>query len=812
MKRILHRWSLLFALGAATVAGGACSDDDTTPAATVNIPQNTVQFKAFDTEPQTVTVEANYEWTFEVTGDTQICDVTRAEGSDALTITPKPNYDNVPHTATITVRAGEGSGAASKTITVSQEANGTTYLTLLNSDLTGDNPIVSLANDPSGNEYEIRLTTNNKLTLKLSDDQTTGLPEEKPEEPAAETASPEVKTRVEIEGCEWVTYELSEETSDEGTFTVVTLQFEANEDMEKSRTAFLEVVSGEGTQNEVLSKRIGFTQMSQAPTIVVNPEELTFTYDATESQTFTMVTNLEYVETEEFNNDEKWVEFSEPEISDGVRTYTVSVKPYFGTSERNASMQFSGSAGDETVYESVKVIQTAAPKASVSVETDKVTFLATETSEKYVKVTTNYPSAVKTDIRYDNESGEWLTATYDAELEALALKPTGTDENDRTAVVTVVCGDESNSAQAIVTVTQLGTKPSLRLEVSEVQLVAEGTEQSIGVTTNQETWTATVEDPQATWCHVTADVEKGVLKVSAAPMTEAGSRETKVLVKTGDLEVSLTVRQNNVYKVGDFYVVNGKTLGVVYKVTDGGLHGKAFSLEIRNRGGLATKANTFFDGGYPESRTNGKANRDIFKNQYDWENECQVTKWVDDLAKKDGVDWYLPSIEELKELAEYMSGGLQFGPLPTNPSEASTGEGIYFSETYTTGGQGEGGETTIELYPEIRTTAFAGWDKIRNLYQEYGADASKYIVFLTEVDAKYETTDFTDPTNAGDDLGSNWLSSTMVDNGWGGYTTAILSFSDSEEYTSGVIETTNMSTGGSWVDEYSGSIHPILSF
>ena len=810
MKRILHRWSLLFALGAATVAGGACSDDNTTPAATVNIPQNTVQFKAFDTEPQTVTVEANYEWTFEVTGDTQICDVTRAEGSDALTITPKPNYDNVPHTATITVRAGEGSGAASKTITVSQEANGTTYLTLLNSDLTGDNPIVALANDPSGDEYEIRLTTNNKLTLKLSDDQTTGLPEEKPEEPAAETAAPEAATRVEIEGCEWVTYELSEETSDEGTVTVVTLQFSPNEDQEKSRTAFLEVVSGEGTQNDVLSKRIGFTQMSQAPTIVVNPEKLTFAYDATESQTFTVATNLEEIESEEFGNNDGWVEFSEPEINGGVRTYTVSVKPYLGTTDRGASMQFSGSAGDEKVYANVQIFQTAAPKASVSAETDKVSFLATESTEKYVKVTTNFPSAVKTSIRYDEQGGEWLTATYDAELEALTLKTTGTAENDRTAVVTVICGDDSNSAQAIITVTQLGTKPSLRLEVSEVQLVAEGTEQSVGVTTNQESWTATVEDSQASWCHVTADVEKGVLKVSADAMTEAGSRETKVLVKTGDLEVPLTVRQNNVYKVGDLYVINGKTLGVVYKVTDGGLHGKAFSLEIRNRGGLATKANTFFDGGNPTNRTDGKANRNVFKNQYDWENECQVTKWVDDLAKKDGVDWYLPSIEELKELAEYMSGGLKFGPAPTNPDGSMNG--IYFCERFNTGGIEGPGETTVTEYPETRTAAIAGWDKIRTLYKEHGAEASQYIVFLSEVDAQFETTDFQNPETAGDDLGTNWLSSTVVENGYGGYTTAVLSFSDSKEYTSGVMETKMASTGGSWVDEYSGSIHPILSF
>lgn len=811
MRKLLHGWSLILTLG--LLAGmSSCSKDDAAAPATVNVGKNTLSFEAFATEAQTITVEANYDWTYTVTGDTQICDVTREEGSNTLTVTPKTNYDNVAHTAQIVITAGDGSNSTTQTITVSQAANSDTYLYILNAELSqSDNPIAVIQNNPDGGntEYEINITTNNKLTVTYSDNKN------------AETTSLAVdktSTRVAIEGCDWITYEVGEKQTTDGTVTVLTLSCTYNEDLDNSRTAYLNLVSGAGTQNKVVEKRIGVTQMANKPTIIANVAEegLIATYDQSEPLTFSVAANIEY--TPGWSPNPGWATFKEitEEGSEkSSRSFSVTVEPWYGTSDREATLQFVPDNEDykDDAMTIVKVIQKAAPKASISLNKNSVTFNnGEESSTKYVEVTTTFSSlTVTTADNGTDETAAWLKASYDAVL-GLALEVTGKTEKTRSATVTLTCGGDGNEASAKLTVTQLGTEPSLVLDPESVQLDSQGTEVVVNVYTNQSPWEI-LEASAETAFTLTPDKETNTIKVSASTL-DVGYREHVYTIKAGELETKLTVFQRATYKVGDVYTVNGKPVGIVYQVDEQGMHGRAFSLTVHNINDLKMQATGAFVNTPPTSRTNGQENQQIIMQEPDWENNCQVVKWVADLAEKDGVNWYLPAIDELIDLVEYMTG-IEFAV-----SEYVPNGGIPFKFT-------KDGEEIV--FQENIDTSTKNWDIIRNLYKTYTNDAY-YVVFkpyywneegeAVMVDCRIPSTGST-PEEAGDERANVWLSSTIdytpgmsfplpdgsVYETPGSYNTQMVYFSESSVY-----EGTTVGVGNDWWEDYGGSIHPICQF
>lgn len=808
MKKLLHGWSLILTLG--LLAGmSSCSSDSTEAPATVNVGKNTLSFEAFATKAQTITVEANYDWTFTVTGDTQICNVTREEGSNTLTVTPNINYDNVAHTAQIVISAGEGSNATTQTITVSQAANSDTYLYILNTELTGDNPVAMIQNnaDGSNTEYKIRLSTNNKLTVAYSDDQSGE---------ATSLALDKMSTRAEIAGCNWITYEVSEEQTTDGTVTVLTLSCTPNLDLENSRTAYLDIVSGEGTQNNVIKKHIGIMQLANKPTIMVNAtdgDKLIASYDQSEPLSFTVAANVNF-NYSWLDGQPSWITSFEETIDKAeegqyVRTYTIEVAQWMGLTDRQATLQFLDVTSKEDGASAAAFItQTAAPKASLTVNMNSVTFNnGEESSTKYVTVTTSFSALNITTVDSETEeAANWLEATYDSVL-GLALKVKGTSEKTRSAKVNLSCGGEGNVAEATVVVTQLGTEPSLEIDPATIQLNENGTAVVVNVHTNQSSWE--VLEPTAEEAFtLTLDKEKNTITVSASPIT-SGTRMHTYTIKAGDLEKELKVSQSKAYKVGDPFVVNGKTVGIVYQVDEEGMHGKAFSLTIDNINNKETNADGSFTT-MPLSRTDGLANREIYMSIPDWETKCEVVKWTADLAAKDGVDWYVPAVEELIELAEYMTG-LQFTDTPYEyQGLETTFTGIPFNITLTNPNDA----TDQKLFTEQENidTAIKNWDIIKKLYSTYTTD--QYIVFIGSwyganppfvVDSKVAFTDYS-KAGAGDELSNIWLSSTVE--AINGQSVKTVEFS--EYY---VVESyrTSLKNNG-WWDEYGGSIHPICKF
>lgn len=106
------------------------------------------------------------------------------------------------------------------------------------------------------------------------------------------------------------------------------------------------------------------------------------------------------------------------------------------------------------------------------------------------------------------------------------------------------------------------------------------------------------------------------------------------------------------YEIGDCYDHEG-IRGIVYKVTDDGMHGMLVSLDEHT--GLAwseivadTGAADLYDG-----RKNGERIRAI----EEWYKYYPAFKWCADHNKKGDDGWYLPAYMELKELYAGFNGG-----------------------------------------------------------------------------------------------------------------------------------------------------------
>ena len=280
-----------------------------------------------------------------------------------------------------------------------------------------------------------------------------------------------------------------------------------------------------------------------------------------------------------------------------------------------------------------------------------------------------------------------------------------------------------------------------------------------------------------------------------------------------------------VYKVGDPYVVNGNTVGIVYEVDETGTHGKAYSLTVYNLSdkyfcikegeetpmvpgrpefGTTISPIPIEEDAMPQSTTDGAANCQKMKNETDWQTHMPALKWVEDLAAAQGVAWYIPAIDELKELVEYMSGA-EF--------------------TQVTWTSGSGTEFTMEqaIPLENETAVKAAWAEVRNTYAEYAE--GQYVVFETYVtdDSGSVTSNgdhqhlVQDPwTEIGDNYAYRWLSSTVGEGILGATSLYYISmYGETTTYPLPVVDSNMDSSMASQSANYmhqAGSIHPICKF
>lgn len=310
----------------------------------------------------------------------------------------------------------------------------------------------------------------------------------------------------------------------------------------------------------------------------------------------------------------------------------------------------------------------------------------------------------------------------------------------------------------------------------------------------------------------------------AAMVLALGSCSEGNIDSDDDADSGKTPEEPVVYKVGDPYVVNGNTVGIVYEVDETGTHGKAYSLTVYNLSDKyfcikegeekymvpGIEATKYYDSvpieedAMPQSTTDGAANCQKMKNETDWQTRMPALKWVEDLAASQGVAWYIPAIDELKELVEYMSGA-EF--------------------TQVTWTSGSGTEFTMEqaIPFENETAVKAAWTEVRNTYAEYAEE--QYVVFETyvadesgSVTSEGDHQDLVqDPwTEIGDNYAYRWLSSTVGEGILGATSLYYISmYGETTTYPLPVVDSNMDSSMASQSANYmnqAGSIHPICKF
>ena len=310
----------------------------------------------------------------------------------------------------------------------------------------------------------------------------------------------------------------------------------------------------------------------------------------------------------------------------------------------------------------------------------------------------------------------------------------------------------------------------------------------------------------------------------AAMVLALGSCSEGNIDSDDDADSGKTPEEPVVYKVGDPYVVNGNTVGIVYEVDETGTHGKAYSLTVYNLSDKyfcikegeekymvpGIEATKYYDSvpieedAMPQSTTDGAANCQKMKNETDWQTHMPALKWVEDLAASQGVAWYIPAIDELKELVEYMSGA-EF--------------------TQVTWTSGSGTEFTMEqaIPFENETAVKAAWTEVRNTYAEYAEE--QYVVFETyvadesgSVTSEGDHQDLVqDPwTEIGDNYAYRWLSSTVGEGILGATSLYYISmYGETTTYPLPVVDSNMASSMASQSANYmnqAGSIHPICKF
>ena len=752
---------MLLALSAIALVPSACQQDEM-PETVGGLPEDGVTFQWNEVDSRTVTVEASAEWSFEEIDEDDIIDVVRPEGTNELVITPKGmNYSLDTHSATVRIVVGSGSTAVESSISVSQGANTKTYLTFLDEDLSGDNPIIQFPSALGGEPAvrEILISTNNVLSVDVSSNQdidiTTGT-----------EGSEEAMTKVQLPGeYGWMSYEISQRETDEGVISVLTLTSQVNQSLTETLTVAIDVVSGsEDINNEVVTRRIALVSLPSTPAIVINPSDLVFTYDAAEAQTVSVISNVPYAMDASWQaGTGTWSEYPEIELveeGDLVNVYSVKVPEYALAEDRVARIGFmqSDAAVGEGLAAQLEVRQTAAPEAAITLNESELIFNNGEDT-KLVTMTSSLSEKYIT-VSCEDEAGEpvdWFDAEYDAASGTLIVTVKAAPEDaDNVGVLTVTVGEGTNTAEASIRVRQLSSAPSVALSPAEVILNESGDPVTVKVITNQSSWS--IDSDPSGYFTATADLQNNTVTVSGKPMT-AGSETYTFTVTAGGATAELTVSQSKTYKVGDpFTNADGDVVGIVYEVTDGGIHGKAFSLTVDN----LNERVFFAEAGWiqdnyiaqineearPLSLSDGKANCEKMKNEPDWENKFQNLKWVEDLGKEQGVEWYIPSINELKSLLEYMSGAPFTDVVYTIEGE----DGLTYE--YELDAIDRSNSATIE----------ASWKSIRELYSRYtgtgsGYETEQYVVFDPETDCRQYVGDPYDQT--GDNKAYRWISSTV---------------------------------------------------
>jgi hypothetical protein len=194
----------------------------------------------------------------------------------------------------------------------------------------------------------------------------------------------------------------------------------------------------------------------------------------------------------------------------------------------------------------------------------------------------------------------------------------------------------------------------LNLSVTDIHLDASGTEQKIAVETNEVLWQIS---GNPNWINIKKDSCFLIISADNNPTREP--RSAKLAVVAGNKHVRIEVSQaEGLRALGELYPDAANPVGIIFKLTDGGKHGKVI--------GFTETIATFGPRGETnmEARdlSNGKKNTlailNARKDQPDFQTNYPAFYWL--LNEVNGGDvngqWYIPAYHELVEMHAVVTG------------------------------------------------------------------------------------------------------------------------------------------------------------
>ncbi|MBR5211474.1 MAG: TIR domain-containing protein [Bacteroidales bacterium] len=144
---------------------------------------------------------------------------------------------------------------------------------------------------------------------------------------------------------------------------------------------------------------------------------------------------------------------------------------------------------------------------------------------------------------------------------------------------------------------------------------------------------------------VSRPVTRPVSKPVSSSMSESVKQGAAILAA---IDSMFAIDNGSKWKIGDFYNVGVKK-GIVFWVDSTGRHGKIVSLDqvaTKWNSGRGTVNTTFIFDHSTKDEKDGMKNQKVVMSENDWQRKYPAFAWCAD----HGEGWYLPAIDELKEL------------------------------------------------------------------------------------------------------------------------------------------------------------------
>ena len=194
--------------------------------------------------------------------------------------------------------------------------------------------------------------------------------------------------------------------------------------------------------------------------------------------------------------------------------------------------------------------------------------------------------------------------------------------------------------------------------------------------------TATVAPVNVTYNDVAWESsDLNVATVIAGRVTAVKAGSATITASCGGMEatckVTVTEAEGVRYAVGDvFYDPEGRA-GIVFYITDNGMHGKAIGLKATPFSTSYYSTESVYIGA--TSVDDGRQNTEAVRNTANYETAYPAFKWLEDYY---GSEWYVPAQNELAELmpifgeirmAVTNEGGDYLNPMQTSSTETNAG-------------------------------------------------------------------------------------------------------------------------------------------